>query len=208
MKKITAGIVLVMFLAFGASAQEKQHGHHGKHKAKHHRGYHMKDLNLSEEQKQKMKAIGQTFRQQMADLNKNESITVKEMRDRRAAIAKEHRLSVEGVLTAEQKAKIQEQKTKSVEKRKEMQANRMEKMKKDLSLTDDQTAKLKSLNENYRNKIESLKKNESLDRTAKKGQLQALRQQHKSELKNVLSEEQIKKLEEMRKDKGGTRHAR
>ena len=77
-----------MFLAFGASAQEKQHGHHGKHKAKHHRGYHMKDLNLSEEQKQKMKAIGQTFRQQMADLNKNESITVKEMRDRRAAIAK------------------------------------------------------------------------------------------------------------------------
>lgn len=208
MKKISAGIVLMMFLAFGASAQEKQKGHHGKHKAKHHREYLTKDLNLSDDQKQKMKEVKENHRKQMAELRKNENITVKEMRDRRAALAKEQKAAIDGILTQEQKIKIQEQRTKSIEKRKEMQAKRAEKMKKDLALTDDQSSKLKTMNESYRSKFETLKKNESLDRTAKKEQFKALKQQHKEELKNVLTQEQIQKLDEMKKDKGGRKHAR
>ena len=199
---------MVMFLAFGASAQEKHKGHHGKHRAKHHREYLTKDLNLSDAQKQQMKTAKETYRKQMAELNKNENITVKEMRDRRASLAKEHKSAIEGILTQEQKNKIQENRAKSMEKRKEMQAKRMEKMKKDLALTDDQSAKLKSLNESYKSKFESLNKNESLDRTAKREQFKTLHQQHRNEMKSVLTQEQVQKLEEMRKDKGGKRQAK
>ena len=208
MKKITAGIVLMMFLAFGASAQEKQDGHHGRHKAKHHREHLTKDLNLSDDQKQQLKTLNENHRRQMAELNKNESITVKEMRDRKASLAREHRSAFEGILTPDQKAKIQDQRNKSLENRKQMQAKRMEKMKKDLALTDAQSSKLKTMNEEYKSKFESLKKDESIDRTAKKEQFKALRQQHKEELKNVLTQEQIQKLDEMKKDRGERRHAK
>jgi Spy/CpxP family protein refolding chaperone len=208
MKKVTAGVVLMMFLAFGASAQERQKSHHGGYKAKHHRQHITKDLNLSEDQKQKMKAAKESYRKQMSELNKNETITVKEMRDRKASLAKEHKSAVEGILTQEQKNKIREQRNKSIEKRKEMQAKRTEKMKKDLALTDDQSSKLKSLSENYKSKFESLRKDESMDRTAKKEQFKALRQQQKEELKSVLTQEQIQKMDEMNKDRGGRRHAK
>ncbi len=208
MKKVTAGVVLMMFLAFGASAQEKQKSHHGGYKAKHHRQHITKDLNLSEDQKQKMKTAKETYRKQMSELNKNENITVKEMRDRKASLAKEHRSAIEGLLTQEQKNQIQEQRNKSIEKRKEMQAKRTEKIKKDLALTDDQSSKLKSLNESYRSKFESLRKDESLDRTAKKEQFKPLHQQRKEEMKNVLTQEQIQKMDAMKKDRGERRHAK
>ena len=188
------------FLAVGASAQDKQKEHQGKHKGKQHREFVTKDLNLSDDQKQKMKGINETFKKQMSELRNNENITVKVMRDRRSAIAKEHRSAIQGLLTQEQKNKLQEHKAKSIEKRKEMQVKRMEKMKKDLALTDDQSAKLKSMNESYRSKFETLRKNESLDRSAKQEQMKTLREQQKSELKNVLTEEQIQKLEEMKKN--------
>ena len=208
MKKVTAGVVLMMFLAFGASAQEKRDGHHGKYKAKHHRQYITKDLNLTDDQKSKMKAAKDNYRKQMSELNKNESITVKEMRERKSSLAKEYKSAVDGIFTPEQKIKLQEQRNKSIEKRKEMHANRSEKMKKDLALTDEQSAKLKSLNESYRSKFENLRKDESLDRTAKQEKFKALHQQQKEELKSVLTAEQIQKMSEMKKDRTGKRQVK
>ena len=207
-EKVTAGVVLMMFLAFGASAQEKQHGHHGRDKAKHHREYLTKDLNLTDAQKQQMKTLNESHRKQMAELNKNENITVKEMREKKASLAKEHKLAMEGILSQDQKAKIQERRNKSIEKRKEMQAKRMDKMKKDLALTDTQSSQIKTMNESYKSKFESLRSNESLDRTAKKEQFKTLQQQRKEELKNVLTQEQVQKLDEMKKDRGSRRHAK
>ena len=208
MKKISAGIVLMMFLALGASAQEKQQGHHEKHKTNAHRKYLTKDLDLTDAQKQKMKETRENYRKEVAELNKNENITVKEMRDRRAALAKDHKAAIDEILTQEQKNKIKEQRNKSMEQRKQLQAKRAEKMKKDLALSDDQSAKLKTMNEGYKSKFESLRSNESLDRAAKKEQFEALKEQRKEELKNVLTQEQIKKLDEMKKDRGGRKHAR
>ena len=191
----------MMFISFGVSAQQKQDNHHGRQKAKHHREHITKDLNLSDDQKKELKVIKENHRKKMAELKKNESITVKEMRDRKASMSKEHKLAVEKILTPEQK-------NKSIEKRKQMQAKRMEKMKTDLALTDAQSSKLKTMNETYKTRFETLKKNESLDRTTKKEQFKALRQQQKEELKNVLTQDQIQKLDAMKKDRGQRRHAK
>ena len=199
---------MITFLAFGASAQEKQNGGRGKHKANYHRQHITKDLNLSDDQKQKMKAIQEDYRKQMAELKKNENITVKEMRDRKSSLAKAHRSAVEGILTPEQKSKLQEQKNKLMEERKQIQAKRNEKIKKELALTDDQSAKLRSLNESYKSKFENLRKDESTDRSAKQEQFTALKQQRDAELKNVLTQEQMQKLKEMKDHKGQRRHAK
>lgn len=198
----------MMSLTFGALAQEKQNLDHGKHKSKHHRKHISKDLNLTDEQKQQLKGINENHRKQMAELKKNESISVKEMNDRKALLAKEHRSAMEQILTTEQKTKMLEQRNRSKQKHGQMQAKRMEEMKEKLALTEDQSAKLTSLNEGYRSKFESLKKNESLDQTAKREQFKALQKQRKEELKNVLTQEQIQKLEDMKKDESGREEAK
>lgn len=198
----------MMFLTFGALAQEKQNAGHGKHKAKHHRKHITKDLNLTDEQKQQLKGINENHRKQMAELKKNENISVKEMNERKASLAKEHRSAMERILTPEQRTKMQERGNRSKQKHGQMEAKRMEEMKEKLALTDAQSAKMKSLNEGYRSKFESLKRNESLDQAAKKEQFKALQKQRKEELKNVLTQEQIEKLEEMKKDKGGKKEAK
>ena len=208
MKKITVGLMLMTFLVFGASAQEKQHGGRGKHKAKYHRQHVIKDLNLTEDQKQKMKAIREDHHKQMAELKKNENITVKEMRDRKSSLAKEHKSAIESILTPEQKTKLQVQRTKSMEKGREMNAKRTERMKKELALTDVQSSKLNSLNQNYQSKFESVRKDESIDHSTKKEKFKVLKQQRDEELKTVLTQEQIQKLAEMKKDKGHKRQAK
>ena len=192
--------MLVAFLAFGAAAQEK--GDHRHHKGKRHHEMVSKQLNLTDAQKEQIKTINKDHHSKMAELRKNENITVKEMRERRSAIAKEHRSAIEGVYTPEQKTKLQELRKKSAEQRKEKMAKRSEKMKEQLSLTSDQSSKLKTMNDGYREKIEAIRKNESLDQSAKKQQFQTLRQQQKEEIKSILNAEQLQKLEEMKKDKG------
>lgn len=198
----------MMFVALGASAQQKQKDSTGRHQAKHHREHLTKDLNLSDDQKKQLKLIKDNQRKQMAELNKNETITVKEMRDRKASLAKEHKSAIDGILTQEQKAQIQERKNKSIEKRRQMQTKRAEKTKKDLALTDAQSSKWKSMNETYQSKFESLKKDETLDRTAKKEQFRTLHLQQKEELKSILTSSQIQKLDDMKKDKGERRHVK
>ena len=192
--------MLVAFLTFGAAAQEK--GNHRQHKGKGHHEMVSKELNLTDAQKEKIKTINKDHHSQRAELRKNENITVKEMRERRSAIAKEHRSAIEGVYTPEQKTKLQELRKKSAEQRKETMAKRGEKMKEQLSLTSDQSSKLKTMNDSYREKFEAIRKDESLDQSAKKQQFQTLRQQKKEEMKAILNADQLQKLEEMKKDRG------
>ena len=100
----------------------------------------------------------------MRELNKKENITVKEMRDRKAAILKERKTKMDGLLTAELKNKIANLKAEQKLKKEEHYAKRMDKMKTHLNLTDDQVSKLKAQRSNIHIKAENIKNNESLSR--------------------------------------------
>ena len=81
-------------------------------KRKHHRGDEFKNLNLSEEQKTKLKALHEENRKQMEELKKNDNITVKEWNSRKwKPNAKNKRRSFKAILTADQKAQISKIKT-------------------------------------------------------------------------------------------------
>lgn len=201
MKKIILSAV-ILSMAVAVQAQDKDHRRGGK------RGQHgqvMQKLNLTEEQKAKFKAENEAFRNQMADLKKNENITVKEFKSKMETIRKDHKSKTQSILTAEQKAQIEKMRTEQKAKREEFTKNRGEKMSEKLGLTADQQAKLKANREGFAAKMKSIRDDKSLDEAGKKAQMKSLMQSQKESMKSIFTEEQLKKMEEMRKSHKGMR---
>ncbi|MDX2047673.1 MAG: hypothetical protein SFU87_12865 [Chitinophagaceae bacterium] len=201
MKWTLLGLVMAAFVSFAATAQEKekQGQHHPRKMMKRHRADVAKQLNFSDAQKQQLKTINEDFRKKMQELNSNENITVKEMRDRKAALVKDHKTSMQQLLTAEQKTKLEQMKRERKAIHEVNAKARLEKAKIKLGLSDAQASQLSNLGSSFKSKMKSLKENESLSRTDKREQIKKLAEEHKAEVKKLLTEEQLKKMEEMRR---------
>jgi Spy/CpxP family protein refolding chaperone len=201
MKKLLIPLVAILAFTATASAQDKmgKKGHHRQH----HKGMMAKELNFSEDQKKQAKTINEDFRKKMQELNKNESITVKEMREKKAAIMKERKAKMDALLTAEQKAKMEKLKADRKVKNEERYAKRMDKMKTNLGLSDEQVTKLKTQRANMHAKAEKIRNNQSLSREQKKEQMMALKAEAKEQHSKILTAEQMNKMKEMRKNHGG-----
>jgi Spy/CpxP family protein refolding chaperone len=200
MKKLLIPLIAIFALTATVNAQDKmkKKGHHHKHQ----KGMMAKQLNFSEDQKKQAKAINEGSRKKMQELNKNESITVKEQRDRKAAILKERKTKMDGLLTAEQKTKMTQLKAERKLKNEEGYAKRLAKMKTKLSLTDEQVTKLKNQRAATQAKAEKIKTNELLNREQKKEQMMALKTEAKDQHSKIFTPEQLKKKEEMKKNRG------
>ena len=158
-------------------------------------------LNFSEDQKKQAKLIKESFRKRMQELNKNEAITVKEFRDRKYAMHQEQKAKMQGLLTGEQKAKMEQMKADHKVKAQEHFAKRLEKMQTHLGLTDDQTSKMKTQREEMMMKMKSINEDTKMDRLAKKEKMAAIKSQMKEDHKKIFTAEQLKKMEEMKKHK-------
>jgi Spy/CpxP family protein refolding chaperone len=200
MKKVLIPLIALLALTVSVNAQDKmgKKGHHHKHQ----KGMMAKELNFTDAQKAQAKAINEDSRKKMQELNKNESITVKEQRDRRAAIQKERKTKMDGLLTAEQKTKMAQLKAERKVKKEEGYAKRLDKMKTNLSLSDEQVTKLKNQRAATQAKAEKIKNNESLSREQKKEQMMTLKTEAKDQHNKILTPEQLKKKEEMKKSRG------
>lgn len=206
MKKIQISLAALLLTVSVAMAQpdvRKQplRQHHQKEMA-------FKDLNLSEDQKAKMKAINDDFRSKMQALKSNENQTVKQQRDGREALVKQHKAQVENILTTEQKTKLTSLKADAQKRHQEMASKHLDKMKAELNLSDDQVAKLKSTQQATHDKMKAIHDNASLDRTAKMQQMKAIRKDMKGNLDKILTPEQKAKWQGMKKDhmnRGGHR---
>jgi Spy/CpxP family protein refolding chaperone len=208
MKKILLSLLAVVTITVAANAQKEHHkkcegGKHGMM----HKGMAMKELNLTDAQKQQMKANHEAMKAKKAELEKNEGITVKEYRDRKEALNKEQKAKMLGLLTPEQKAKMEQLKKDKQAKYEMKAAQRLDKMKSKLGLTDDQVAKIKADKAANHAKFKAIKDNESLSRSERKEQLMALKEQNKDGIKKYLTPEQAKKMEEFKKKKGDKKEA-
>ena len=154
-------------------------------------------LNFTDQQKQQVKDINQKYHQQLADLNKNLDITVREQREKMASLRKDHMTQLQGVLTADQKAQIQKMKDERAELAKVNAKAREDKMKIKLGLTDEQAQKLKDLRTTTFTKMKELRSNQSLTPDQKKAQITAIMKDQKEQMKTVLTPEQLKQLDEM-----------
>jgi len=204
MKKIFIMATVICLSVVAVKAQ--QPGNYGfRHRQgrayHHHRRDLAKELNFTDQQKQQLKTINSDFRNKMAALDKNENITVKEMRDKKAVLLKEQRTAFQNLLTPEQKNKLEDMRKKGEARRQEMAAKQLDRMKIILSLSDDQTAKIKNVNDNFRTQLQKFREDQSLSRTAKRDQFMALAKQRNDDIKSVLTQEQFDKMQELRKQR-------
>ena len=205
MKKIMLSVFVAAIVVTTSQAQDIKDREPGKHQmmGKHHRGEEFKNLNLTEDQKARLKALQEENRKQMAELKSIDNITVKESRSKMEAQRKEHRAKVQNILTNEQKAQLektrQERTAMSQERSKARpDSYRVEKMKTDLGLSDEQYGKLKSNREAMAGKMKALRDDKSLNDENKKEQVKELRNKQKEDMKSILTEEQLKKFEEQK----------
>ena len=198
MKKIVALMTALTGLIFCANAQNIS-----KMKTQHHNNNAMmlKELNLSSAQKEQMKANQESYKKQLQELNKKEDITVKEARDRKEALHKEQKEKMMNLLTADQKKKLVQIKKDREARHETEAAKRLDKMKTNLNLSDEQVNKINAATQTTHTQLRTIKENDQLSRIQKKEQLLALKEQNKNSLKTILTPEQFNKFEEMKKNK-------
>jgi len=201
MKRILLSVLALTLVVSMSSAQDPSANRHHRHFHRH-PGL-AKELNFSEQQKEQLKTISGNYHQKMALLSNDESITVKEMRDRKAAISKEYHLAFQNILTQEQKDKLADMRRKAEERRKMMAEKKLDKMKEKLKLSDDQTAKIRQVNEKYIEQYKKYLTMDGKDRSVKREQLSGLKKQQKEDIQAILTPDQQKQLDEWKMNKTG-----
>ncbi len=155
-------------------------------------------IRLSEEQRQKAKSLNEDFRKKMSELRKKDDITVKEWRNQMMDLNKKHRESMKDLLTKEQKEQIEKNK---IERRKIAEINskaRMEKMKIRLDVNEQQAEKLKQQRSEMIGKMKAIKENKVWDDQKKREEIRTLMEKRKENVRSILTEEQVKKIKEMK----------
>src|ERR1700733_7998322 len=113
MKKTFLTLLAFSAITISATAQQQQTQlidpvKHTQCNRSHKHAMDMQALNLTADQKAKLKAYNQSFRTQMDSLRKNEDITVKQSRDQEYALRQQRKANFESILTADQKAKLKQ----------------------------------------------------------------------------------------------------
>ena len=191
MKKTLITLFVVTLCSVGAFAQQKG-------VKKHRHGQMAAQLNLSEQQKKQAEVYRTDFRKKMQDLNKLETITVKEQRDRREVLKKDMKQKMDGLLTAEQKTTMARLKTEQKAKNDLRRTERLNKMKVELSLSEAQVSQLKKMREDNQAKMMALKENNSLTREQRKEKMMAIQNDMKAQRSKIFTAEQQKKMEELK----------
>src|SRR5262245_21705709 len=108
MKRLIVGVCTAALVATVAQSQEIPDRRPGREDMmiRQHRGEGLDQLNLSVEQKEKVKTLREETRKQMEELKKDDNMTVKDWRAKRETIIKEQREKVQSILTDEQKAQL------------------------------------------------------------------------------------------------------
>lgn len=156
-------------------------------------------LNLTEEQKAKMKSMNQDLRKQAEELRKQDNLTTQESREKMEALRKDHQAKFQSLLTPEQKAQVEKDHKARKAKGKEHGEKRQAKMKEELNLSDEQMTKITAGRKATAEKMKAVRENNALSDEEKKEQAKELMKQQKESTKSLLTEEQKKKMKEHKK---------
>ena len=165
----------------------------------HRRSMMMKQLNLSDAQKQQAKSLRENYKAQYKQLDENKnSMSLQDYQSKKEQIRKEQRSKFESILTTAQKSKMKDLNKDQMSKKEVMQNKRMDRMKSTLNLSDDQVSKLQGHHETFKAQAKAIKENSSLTDEQKKENLMDLRKRSQEDEKTILTAEQLQKKEKMK----------
>jgi hypothetical protein len=173
------------------------------------------NLGLTNDQESKIKAANETFAQKAKAIRENQSLTPDQKKEQIMTLQKEKQENFKTFLTAEQVSKLQQMKASNgrgfgsgAGKRgprgrgfNRGRESRLEQMKSNLGLTDDQVSKIKAANQGFAPKIKAIRENQSLTPDQKKEQIMTLQKDRQESIKSFLTVEQISKQEQMKGDR-------
>lgn len=194
-------ILLASFLITLSSAftQDKPCPHPGGMKGMRGKGRGiMQEMNLSEAQKTKMQEIRKDYRSKMAQLEKNDKITLKDYRSGQAALRQDMKKNMESLLTADQQNKMSGIKNKRQQEAEARMQRGLDRMKGNLSLSDDQYNRIKSGREKMKGRMTGIRENSSMSVEQKKQEIMALKQAGMQEMRAMLTDDQLKKMDDMK----------
>ncbi|MDE3236460.1 MAG: hypothetical protein KGO81_10935 [Bacteroidota bacterium] len=204
MKKLITLSTTLLLLTTATMAQE-QHKWDNQRPLQHHRMEMAKKmahhLNLSPEQKAQAKKINANYHQKLAALQANDKISLGEYKQQSAALRRERKDQMQHLLTTDQKAKIEQTKNNRQINVQAMAAARMERMRLQLGLNDEQVAKLKAQQTANHEKMKAIHENDTLLPEQKKAQVQALLKEQKENFRSMLTKEQLDKLESLKQNR-------
>lgn len=205
MKKflVAATALLITASAVQAQSAEKDNttqGKHFQHKGFRHGGF--AKLNLTDEQKAKMKSLNEDYRKQFADLKNSSGTNTADFKAKASALRKSQHEKMQSILTTEQKTQLAEQRKNMRMKMKNGRGDRMGKMKTQLGLSDEQAQKIAQSRAGFREKVKNIRQDQALSEDQKKEQVKALAKQHREEMKSVLTSEQLDKMKASMKGRG------
>jgi Spy/CpxP family protein refolding chaperone len=195
MKRILSGVAVLLLITATAQAQPDTSKRHP------HGVYHQ--MNLTADQRAKLKTLREEFKHK-AYVLRNESLPEAERKTKMQALHKEHRASMEALLTPAQKRQLAQIKKVHKDHWKEgnLSNGKMhkpaEKLQEELNLTMEQQAKLKAIRIEYKTKVQSVYNDQALSETEKRGKLHELKKAQRQEQKTVLTKEQAEKLKALR----------
>lgn len=149
-----------------------------------------KDLNLTEDQKAKLKEIYQPQMEKLREIWKDQSLTREQKMEKFKALRAENEPKLKEILTPEQWEKWQKRQTQARE--------RMETAKKEWNITDEQKAKLKSILQPQAEKFRALREDKNLTPQERMEKFKALREELSPQIKEVVTPEQYAKWEQAR----------
>jgi periplasmic protein CpxP/Spy len=141
-------------------------------------------LNLTDEQKAKMKAVWESKKPQLKAIRENTSLTPEQKKEKLKTLRDSIKNEMKAILTPEQQKTLEEKKSK------------MGEMRKKVGLTDEQKQKMKALRDKFKPEIQAIKNDSTLSKEQKMAKMKDVLAKMETELKTFLTPEQQKKFEE------------
>jgi Spy/CpxP family protein refolding chaperone len=203
---ITSALVLALTIG-AAQAQTTSTQDNGKHARKEHKMHAMKQLNLTPDQKAKMKTLHEEQRKEMEALKNDKTAT----REQKEQLHKKYEEQMQAILTPDQRQQLEKMKEERMAKGKQG-AFEKEKgpkegfkrgadLQKELGLSQDQQAKMEKIRADYKSQLETLRNDNSLSKDEKRTKMHELMKKQQEEMKTVLTREQIEKMKTLRKER-------
>ena len=191
MKKVFLSFIIFASIAISANAQQRGITE----KRGQQLGFSAKELNLTDEQKNKIKNINEDYKNKTFTLRSDSTLTKEQRREKIQELRKEQRLAANNILTSDQQSKLKEIRGKRAGKdssQKNITQHRrklnhgMRDTFKGLNLTDEQKSQIHKLNDEFR------KKNREEMNAHKEAIAKVLTPQQRDELKNRQGEQKSK----------------